>query len=243
MRRLSLVLAAPYLALLTLAAGCSMDASQGLYEGDEAGDSASAGGTGSEDPSGGASGGASDGAGEGEGEGGGTQAGQLTAGEWRDLDHWSFWLELLQGESWAEVIGRWKFDTTQRYAVVVASDGVHVADASVTLLAGEQAVWTARTDVHGEAELFAGLFAAAPAGPLTLKVAVAGESVIVEDVAPASEEPIVIEVPTAALAVPVLDLMFMIDTTGSMDDELGYLQAELGDVIDRVRAGAEQGLK
>ena len=31
-----------------------------------------------------------------------------------------------------------------------------------------------------------------------------------------------------------LDLMFMIDTTGSMGDELEYLKIELGDVIKRV---------
>ncbi len=250
MRRLSLVHAAPYLALLALTAGCSAgDYGDGLYEGEEPGDSASASaGSSASDPSGGTDGagdggeGAGDGD-EGAGESGGTQAGQLTAGEWRDLDHWSFWLELLQEESWTGLIERWKFDTTQRYAVVVESDGVHVADASVTLLAGEQAVWSARTDVHGEAELFAGLFAAAPAGPLSLKVAVAGESVTVADVKPASSEPIVVAVPAAALPASVLDLMFVVDTTGSMGDELSYLQAELGDVIDQVQASVGEGVQ
>lgn len=261
MRRLALINAVPCLALLSLAVGCGADSS-GLYEGESAGDSLSAsgasdpsGGTGAGDPgddSGAATSSASDG-GTGGAEGGDTggsgdtgsetMAGQLTAGEWRDLDHWPFWQGLLQSEAWSGVIGAWKFDTTQRYAVVVESAGVHVADASVTLLAGDQAVWSARTDAHGEAELFAGMFAAAPAGPLNLKVAVAGESVIVEGVTPASVEPIVVEVPTAAPPATVLDLMFMIDTTGSMDDELAYLQAELGDVIDRVQAGAQDGLK
>jgi len=256
MRRLSLLNALPALTLLSLAVGCSADDS-GLYEGESAsagvtvsGAGEEGGGTGAGDPSGGDDGGAatsgasSDSAGgDSEGTGGETMAGQLTAGEWRDLDHWAFWLELLQSEMWGGTIGAWKFDTTQRYAVVVESQGVHVGDASVTLLAGEQAVWTARTDAHGEAELFAGMFAAAPAGPLSLKVAAAGQSVTVEGVMPASAEPIVVAVPTATPPAAVLDLMFMIDTTGSMDDELSYLQAELGDVIDQVRAGAPEGLK
>ncbi len=261
MRRLSLTHALPCLALLSLAAGCGADSSD-LYEGESAGDSlsggtgaAEAGGSGVSDSAGdpgdesgaatSSAGGSEGGESGGETDGSGElpMAGQLTAGEWRDLDHWPFWQSLLQSEMWSGAIAAWKFDTSQRYAVVVESQGVHVADASVTLLADAMPVWEARTDAHGQAELFAGLFAAAPAGPMNLKVAIAGQSVTVEGVMPASGEPIVVEVPTAAPPVPVLDLMFMIDTTGSMSDELGYLQAELGDVIDRVRAGAPEGLQ
>ena len=78
MRRLSLLNAAPCLALLALAVGCAMDAgsdSGPLYEGD----SASAGGTAAGDPSGDGSGG--EGAGEGADEGAGTRA--RAAAPWR----------------------------------------------------------------------------------------------------------------------------------------------------------------
>ena len=64
MRRLSLLNAAPCLALLALAVGCAMDAgsdSGPLYEGD----SASAGGTAAGDPGGGGDEGAGEGAGKG----------------------------------------------------------------------------------------------------------------------------------------------------------------------------------
>jgi len=248
----------PCLALLTQLAACAMDSSEGLYEGEDDGGGASLSGSGGDsagDPGGtgaatgdggpGEGGSAGEGGSDSEGDSEGEQipAGQLTAGEWRDLDHWSFWLDLLKQETWGAMVTRWKFDTTQRYAVVVESNGVHVADASVTLLAGEQALWSARTDAHGEAELFASMFAAAPAGPLSLKVAVGGQSTTVADVQPASAEPIVVEVEKGPAPASVLDLMFVIDTTGSMGDELSYLQAELGDVIDRVRAGAGEGLK
>ncbi|MDR0918391.1 MAG: VWA domain-containing protein [Oscillospiraceae bacterium] len=43
------------------------------------------------------------------------------------------------------------------------------------------------------------------------------------------------ENPTPTLNSSKLDLMFMIDTTGSMGDELSYLQSELTDVIQRIR--------
>jgi hypothetical protein len=262
--RLALTISCTSLLLLAVGCGDSGDAATGLYEDDDGSASSpssasvSGGGTGGadeglyeeggEDPSAGegdsavsdsaADSGADDAEGGGEEEGaeGGepVEPGQLTAGEWRDLDHWQFWLDLLQKPDWMGMPERWDFATQLRYPVVVESEGKHVADADVTLLAGEQAVWSARTDVHGEAELFAGLFAAAPEGPLSLKVTVAGQSTVREDLV-AGAEPIVVEVEAAELPSQVLDLMFMIDTTGSMGDELSYLQVELADVIERVR--------
>jgi len=254
------------LALLALAVGCGDDG--GLYEGESAtaGDSAASvsgdggeggdGGSGGEDPSGGegdsapgdegADSGAAEGGEAGEGGEGGEvpQPGQLTAGEWRDLDHWQFWLDLLQQEAWSGMAARWDFATQSRYSVVVESEVGKVVDASVTLLAGETVVWSARTDVHGEAELFAGLFAGSE-GPYSLKVTSAGSSEVVEAVEPSWEAPIVVDVQSAEAPSPVLDLMFVIDTTGSMGDELSYLQAELADVLDRVRAkvGADVKLR
>ena len=258
-RRVTLTI--PCIALL-LAVGCADGGSDGFYEGDsaEGGASASASGTagatapassdglyeggeeGGSDPSAGDSAADSGDPGGGTGEEGGSEdssgqggePGQLTAGEWRDLDHWQFWLDLLQKPEWSGMPARWGFATQQRYAVVVESDGAHVGDASVTLLAGEQAVWTARTDVHGEAELFAGMFDAAPEGPFSVKVSVAGQSTVVDEVVSGATS-IVIPVEVAEAPAKVLDLMFVIDTTGSMGDELSYLQVELADVIDRVR--------
>lgn len=241
------------------AGSASSPSGSGLYEGGEEGgatgsgdpgDSASAGDS---DPSGGEPGStAAEGGDEGDGdEGGGSsggepvdpEPGQLTAGEWRDLDHWSFWQGLLQSEMWQATLTAWGFSTQERYAVVVEANGEHVVDADVTLLAGEAALWSARTDVHGEAELFAGMFAAAPEGPRSLQVTVAGKSTVVEAVEAGGMTPIVVAVEDAGAPAQVLDLMFVIDTTGSMGDELSYLQAELADVIDRVRQAVGQATK
>ena len=159
------------------------------------------------------------------------------------LDHWQFWQDLLQKPAWAGMPARWGFSTQERFAVVVESGGKHVADADVTLLAGQETVWSARTDAHGEAELFAGLFAAAPEGARSLQVTVAGKNTIVDAVTAGGMTPIVVPVDVAEAPSQVLDLMFVIDTTGSMGDELSYLQVELADVIDRVRQTAGQDFK
>ncbi len=249
-------LCTPCVALLTLAAGCGDDGSSGdgLYEGDSVStapggdvggdESPASAGDSAADPGGD---GDADGAGD-EGddaEGGGipTEPGQLTAGEWRDLDHWTFWQDLLREQEWGAIVSRWGFATEQRFAVVVESDGKHVGDADVALLAGEATVWEARTDIHGEAELFAGMFAAAPEGALSLQVTVAGQSTVVEAVQAGGMAPIVVPVAAAEPPAQVVDLMFVIDTTGSMGDELGYLQVELADVIDRVRDRVGEGVK
>lgn len=205
------------LPLLALAVGCGMEANLG-------------------DDGAGGSGGAGDGEGvapEGEGEGGEVEAGQLTAGEWRDLDRWDYWLDLLKKPELAAYAELWGFATEQRYSVVVSADGVPLADAGVVLLGPDEApVWRARTDVRGEAELFAGLFGDAVEGPFSISVETSAGAQLVEEV---SAGPVDVEV-EGAQPDARLDLMFVVDTTGSMGDELSYLQAELASVIERVRA-------
>jgi hypothetical protein len=175
------------------------------------------------------------------------EPGQLTAGEWSDLADWSFWRDLHQGEPCsafgnceqsgpaAMMSEHWGFDTAGRFAVRVTSGGDPVIDAAVQLRDEEGTVlYAARTDSRGRAELFAGLFAEST-GNYALSVEAAGEQVELTDLEPTGGEPIAIEFPVAHAPPPSLDLMFMVDTTGSMGDELSYIQAELGSVIEQVR--------
>ncbi len=166
--------------------------------------------------------------------------GQLTAGEWRDLDHWDYWLDLLQKEDWAKYQSAWNFFTADRYAVVVEGSDGQIVDAQVSLLAGQDLVWEARTDIRGRAELFSGIFGQDVQGPLTIAV---NGMPMVEDAAPAAADPIIVQLPDAGEPAQILDLLFMIDTTGSMSDELMYLQIELADVIDEIRTQVGQDFK
>jgi hypothetical protein len=163
-------------------------------------------------------------------------SGRLTAGEWRDLDNWSFWLELNDGLFGVEDLEEhWGFYTEGRRTVsVVDAEGLPVVDASVALLdSSEEILWEARTDSRGEAELFPSLFGSGREGAF---VAVnAGGLRRVEPVESGAGQVQVVSVEAAAPPVDVVDVMFVIDTTGSMGDELGYLQVELAGIISSVR--------
>jgi hypothetical protein len=169
-------------------------------------------------------------------------AGQLTAGEWNDLDHWSFFLEMLGkqpengGPVWGAAQARWGFAPTTRLPVVVKAGSTPVPNAAVELRGPRgEVVWRAVTSSNGEAQLFTGLFSAAT-GPF--QVHVAGPSPV--DVAVAAgagpDAPVAVAVPSPPAQDPALDLMFVVDTTGSMGDELSYIKSELEDVVSRVEA-------
>jgi Mg-chelatase subunit ChlD len=164
-------------------------------------------------------------------------AGQLTAGEWRDLDDWDRWMDLVDGE-FATDHAAWGANTTERFPVRVSDAGRPVVDARVALLDAEgRTEWEARTDAQGEAELFAGMDQAAT-GPFTVEVrsGSAAATQTIEPSATATE----LELSGSLAPRRALDLMFVIDTTGSMGDELRYIQAELADVIARSQANASQ---
>lgn len=175
--------------------------------------------------------------------------GQLTAGEWNDLDHWAFWRALFidheqTRSEWKPIEQRWKFQTASRIPVDVVASGKAVVDAKVSLLNGQgKVLWKARTDNRGRAELFAGLFASAK-GPYRVVVEAAGESASREDVNIDPEaEPIEMEIHEGPGLSSTADIMFVVDTTGSMGDELEYLKAELRNVIGRVKDTRGQELR
>ncbi len=188
--------------------------------------------------------------GEGGSEGGGSggqgtpppQPGQLTAGEWRDLDNWPYWLNLMDKQKWSKLQAYWSFYPAERLAVHVVSGKRDAADARVVLENAQgAAVWEARTDAQGRAEVFFKLLDEAP-GPYTLTATAAGATETVVDVSPGGEEVLEVELAAAPALSNALDLMFVIDTTGSMSDELEYLKVELQNVIDQVEAASEQTL-
>lgn len=159
------------------------------------------------------------------------RAGILTGGEWKDNDNWDFWLNLLgQNSDWKGITDRRRLYPDERYKVTVVSDGKPCVGYEVSLFTKDKEVWTAVTDNHGEAYLFNTLEKKKEAVEY---ISIKGEEEEAEIADPTHDEyfDFKYEKPKK---IEKLDLMLMIDTTGSMGDELTYLQKELQDVVERV---------
>lgn len=165
------------------------------------------------------------------------KSGTLTAGEWRDNKNWSDWLPKLASVEWTAIAGNWGIPVKNRVAVRVLNQETPVKSADVLLLDDSgKALWRAVTDHEGFAYLFwyeSGGGQNYPSAPAAVRASAAG---VTTDAAYAGQESVELQL-KAENPVKKLDLMFVVDTTGSMSDELEYLKAELEDVVTRA-AGA-----
>lgn len=169
------------------------------------------------------------------------QAGQLTAGEWDDLAAWESFgnlLNTLEGDDSRRV---WQFVQFQKLEVAVTANGRAVSDAEVLLLSGKKTAWKARTNTEGRAYVYAGMFGeSANQGAYTVQVRSGQESKTTQPLGIPQQGTVKVDLGKAAAISTQVDLMFVVDTTGSMEDELNYLEAELKDVVKRVDEQADQ---
>lgn len=160
------------------------------------------------------------------------RAGILTGGEWNDNDNWGFWQELIgQRQDWKNISEIWEVYPDDRYKITVVSGDKPCEGYTVRLHADGEAVWTAVTDNYGEAYLFNTL------GDDKAEVEyieIIGNGDENGEIADPSRNEVFDFVYEHPADIEKLDLMLMIDTTGSMGDELTYIQKELQDVVERV---------
>lgn len=159
-------------------------------------------------------------------------AGTLTAGEWRDNKNYADWKDKFQQDEWTELATSWNVPTLNRIAVTVtAGDRVIEDGAKVRLLDAQgNVLYRAVSDNRGVAYLFA------PTGSRAASVeAEFADEVVRADCEGQSEVKLSFNLRYESTG-RKLDLMLMIDTTGSMGDELEYLKAELKDVVERAQS-------
>ncbi len=168
-------------------------------------------------------------------------AGQLTAGEWNDNENWNDWVSLYQThEDWEYYRDAWEVDFDIRHEVIVTAFGEPLEGAQVTQRGcGNIGVTSAVTDNEGRAYLF--LEECGDDMEHTLEVTYGEVCMTIENVDPTSSGTYTVDFENSSLSsteisdTDALDLMLMIDTTGSMWDELAYIQMELENVIKRVK--------
>ena len=155
------------------------------------------------------------------------QAGTLTAGEWSDLKNQEFWTKLLNRNDWYQLMEDRNLYANKIISVIVENEaGVRQYNAPVELLDEQgNVLYKARTTMQGEAYL---LYDLHKTGETANAVRV-GEDVVVLD--GQTSVTVVHDEPYNGVS---LDLMLMVDTTGSMGDELKYLQKELASVVEHI---------
>ena len=153
-------------------------------------------------------------------------AGMLTASEWRDNENFTAWVEKLTDNNWYKTASDWSVLSKNRVKVTVKNEDAAVENVAVRLLdANGTVLWRGVTDNRGVAYLFYGLDGSV-AEPTAVEI---GETRVTLDGA----QEVLVQVDVAHRATG-LDLMFMVDTTGSMGDELEFLKEELADVVSRI---------
>ena len=191
------------------------------------------------------------------------QSGQLTAGEWNDNDNWGFFMNLCNSGK-IDFPSYGLDPRTRTMVTVNDSSDAPVVNASVSLCDEDgKVLWTSVTDKNGTAYLFCNTSASPenpdpqseksePAkGAKTIVVKSGGktQSYDYQQTAAPSEAEGTAENPQARKsssyeAVLVfngggtlkkkLDIMFIVDATGSMSDEMLFLQSEFSDIAKEV---------
>ncbi len=164
------------------------------------------------------------------------EPGQITAAEWNDLTEWDFWLNLGQNEDFNKAQENWKFYMATRYSFLVTDImSKPLIDCEVKLenLNGDE-IWKTRTDNEGRAELWLNINGQ-DQGNVKAIVSYQNQKITVVDPKTYDEDVNEVVVATTGNKLMNADILFVVDATGSMGDEIEYLKSELLDVISRTK--------
>ncbi|MCC7298557.1 MAG: T9SS type A sorting domain-containing protein [Bacteroidia bacterium] len=168
------------------------------------------------------------------------KSGQITAGVWRDLDNWNKWIETNKESTISDYQKTWGFYHKNRFSAVFNdSKGNPVIGEKVILKDGAGNIaWTAVTDNTGKAEFWADLNGTVYSNETQeYKVSIgASERRYDFKIKPYNGGAEIINLPIEYKTKPIAEIAFVVDATGSMGDEIRYLQAELLDVIGKVKS-------
>ena len=174
--------------------------------------------------------------------------GLLTASEWNDLDNWSDWADILAGE-FSGKTAYWKFYPSTLAAVkVVDENGTGLANVSVELLNGNDVEFATKTDNKGLAYCWVKLFDNAnnetvKAEDFSLKVNGKVSEAPVELSLLSGELKINTVTSDAKQAEAKADVAFIVDATGSMGDEIRFLQSDISYIIDHAHSETNVALR
>jgi len=163
------------------------------------------------------------------------EPGQITAGEWKDLENWDFWNNLDNEEAFENMDAYWEYDLSERISVKVKNlTGDMLQNEKIEIIDTENnVIWQAITDNAGMTELWPGLsknYQNNESLRIRLDGKISNSVLRYED----GINELVLDKQVESNITKNIDIAFMVDATGSMGDELEYLKVELIDVIHKV---------
>ena len=166
----------------------------------------------------------------------GPAAGQITASAWNDMRNYDYWLSLFSqdDENQTNSLNEYfiklnEFTTsinTQKMVTVSIKNNDQPINNYQVSISNYNYTFTAKTDVFGNAYLF---IPTDSEFPYTIKY---GNETY--ELTSYQKEPIELSINETSNQSKILDLMFVIDTTGSMGDEIRYLKSEIKNVIESI---------
>lgn len=164
------------------------------------------------------------------------QAGQLTAGEINDFHKWDLWQDLTTA-AFQRFAKTWQVAARKRYTLQLTNQRQQpLIDAQVDLLDKRgQILWTAHTDNTGKAELWSDVHQEIEGKATSLRINYQGKTIKTDGIKPFQKKINQVVLPVTARHPKTVDIAFVIDATGSMSDEIAYLQSELTDVMQRIQ--------
>ncbi|MEE9438666.1 MAG: T9SS type A sorting domain-containing protein, partial [Saprospiraceae bacterium] len=164
------------------------------------------------------------------------ESGQLTAGEWNDLHNWKDWMELLKNEDYSIMTNRFEIYPTQRYSVLaINNDNNVLVNMPVELIdKNGTTIWKSYTDNAGKAELWLNAMVKGQTAD-KIKIYDGKKWKTINRIKPINEGTNTIILDNDCYSPNMVDIVFAVDATSSMSDEIFYLKSELLDVIDRIK--------
>lgn len=166
------------------------------------------------------------------------KAGTLTAGEINDFSKWTLWNDKSQ-EELSQFKDEWKIFPFTRYSVMVQNqDEIPQVNVEVRLLdAQKQIIWITKTDNNGRAELWANMYTEeySKDEKFIIQLTNGAQVETIKNVKEFHEGINHVKLQRECIISNEVDAVFMVDATGSMQDEIAYLKTELNDVITVVK--------
>jgi hypothetical protein len=166
-------------------------------------------------------------------------AGLLTAATVSDADRYTNYIDYLNRHT--SEAGELRLDMSRRLRIRVVDSQGRGVNAAHVRLSNQGGVVEALTHADGSYDYFPGLSTAQLSGVARLDVQVEQLSVSADVQIPTQGDgqPVMVRLnATVVPPAPVLDLGFVIDVTGSMGDELRYVNREIASIVQRIERDA-----